>query len=98
MRERLETWVECYRFNRQTVCLLLSVGFDPGAACIERIHATFNLYTLALAGALDVSHEWLDWWAHECRCGENPMEAGNAQEMRKIATIDDLIWVIELTA
>ena len=38
---------------------------------------------------------WLDWWRLECRLGETPLEAGLAdEEMRTIATLDDLIALV----
>lgn len=50
-------------------------------------------YIRALDHAWDIGG-WLEWWWEELRMGECPSQAGlKGQEMRSIATLDDLIKI-----
>jgi hypothetical protein len=40
--------------------------------------------------------QWLEWFSQENDFGRKAMEAGVKEDMRPIATLDDLLWVIEL--
>lgn len=50
--------------------------------------------------ALDSKHNiggWLEWWWLECRLGENPLQAAPVgEELRMIATVDDLVELVLL--
>lgn len=37
-------------------------------------------------------------WLCMCDCGRKEMEAGPKDDMRTIKTVDDLLWLIEVTA
>ena len=54
--------------------------------------------TRAYAALIDDAFESLSWYACENDMGRKEMEAGTGTEMRPIRTVEDLLWLIEVTA
>ena len=70
-------------------------GEDPITNTVWQLQTDL---TRAYAEILDDALESLSWFACENDMGRKGMEAGVAGEMRPIRTVDDLLWLIEVTA
>lgn len=70
-----------------------TVGLNPEAPLPTAAWALAGGYMDALDVAYGIGG-WLEWWWHECRLGENPMQAGFDGKVRLVATIEDLIGII----
>lgn len=55
-------------------------------------------YTKAVAKLVGDPADWLDWYAAENDFGRKAMEAGPTGNLRPIATLADLVWVMEVDA
>jgi len=73
------------------------IGYTPdsrlGTVIYNMIDAQVELIE-RLAGCKDNLLSWFIW---ENDCGERGLEAGIIGDMREIRTVDDLIWVLEIT-
>lgn len=56
----------------------------------------FTNYTTLIAVLLGDELGAVEWFWYECDFGRKPLEGGNAEEMREIATFQDLLWLIEV--
>ena len=56
----------------------------------------FDNYTDCLERLVGDSGSWLHWYCWENGMGKKRLEAGIGNNMRKIKTIKDLLWVINL--
>lgn len=54
--------------------------------------------TRAYAALIDDAFESLSWFARENDMGRKGMEAGVAGSLRHIRTVEDLLWLIEVTS
>lgn len=70
-------------------------GEDPITNTVWQLQTDL---TRAYAALLDDAFESLAWFAYENDMGRNGMQAGAAGEMRPIRTVEDLLWLIEVTA
>ena len=70
-------------------------GEDPITNTVWQLQTDL---TRAYAEILDDALESLSWFACENDMGRKGMEAGVAGEMRPIRTVEDLLWLIEVTA
>ena len=57
-----------------------------------------DAYTKAVAQLVGDQAEWLSWHWSDNEWGEKSLEAGPTENMRQIKTLDDLVWLIEVTA
>ena len=55
-------------------------------------------YTNAVGKLVGDKADWLDWYASENDFGRKHLDAGPTGSTRPISTLDDLIWVMEVTA
>lgn len=70
------------------------LSMAPECALHSAILALIGGYRDALGAAYSIDG-WLEWWWLECGLGSKPMRAGLAgEELRAIATIDDLVRLI----
>lgn len=70
-------------------------GEDPITNTVWQLQSDL---TRAYASLLDDAFESLAWYAGENDMGRNGMQAGAAGETRPIRTLEDLLWLIEVTA
>ena len=70
-------------------------GEDPITNTVWQLQTDL---TRAYAEILDDAFESLNWYAGENDMGRNGMQAGAAGETRPIRTLEDLLWLIEVTA
>lgn len=70
-------------------------GEDPITNTVWQLQTDL---TRAYAALIDDAFESLSWFACENDMGRKGMEAGVAGEMRPIRTVEDLLWLIEVTA
>ncbi len=57
-----------------------------------------TVYTKAVGKLVGDKADWLDWYASENDFGRKHMEAGPTGSTRPISALDDLVWVMEVTA
>lgn len=70
-------------------------GEDPITNTVWQLQSDL---TRAYASLLDDAFESLAWYAGDNDMGRKGMAARVAGEMRPIRTLDDLLWLIEVTA
>ena len=70
-------------------------GEDPITNTVWQLQTDL---TRAYAALIDDAFESLSWFACENDMGRKGMEAGVAGEMRPIRTVEDLLWLIEVTS
>lgn len=70
-------------------------GEDPITNTVWQLQTDL---TRAYAALLDDAFESLAWYAGDNDMGAKGMQAGVAGEMRPIRTVEDLLWLIEVTA
>ena len=70
-------------------------GEDPITNTVWQLQTDL---TRAYAALIDDAFESLSWFACENDMGRKGMEAGVAGEMRPILTVEDLLWLIEVTS
>lgn len=67
---------------------------SPESDFNSALRAVVGAYKEALDEAYNIG-SWLEWWWLECGLGNKPMQASLAgEELRTIATIDDLVALI----
>ena len=79
------------------------IGMRPESPIIEAYWGLFDCHTELIAAILGVE-DWtdqthckndLDWYANECRMGRDPKTGvSTCGKVRKIETINDLLWLI----
>lgn len=74
------------------------LGLSPESPIHVAVWSLQNAYTRSVAQLVGDQAEWLDWYASENDFGRKAMNAGPVGANRPIATLDDLIWVIEVEA
>ncbi len=70
------------------------LGMSPESDFYTAAFGLIGGYMAAIEEAYSMGG-WLDWWLHECRLGDRPMQAGFDGELRTVATVDDLLLIIE---
>ena len=70
-------------------------GEDPITNTVWQLQTDL---TRAYAALLDDALESLAWYAAENDMGAKGMEAGSGSDVRKIRTVEDLLWLIEVSA
>lgn len=74
------------------------LGLSPESPIHVAVWSLQNAYTRAVAQLVGDKAEWLDWYASENDFGRKAIGAGPVGAKRPIASLDDLIWVIEVEA
>lgn len=72
------------------------LGLSPESPIHVAVWSLEGAYTRAVAQLVGDQANWLDWYASENDFGRKAMDAGPTGATRPIATLDDLIWVIEV--
>ena len=70
-------------------------GEDPITNTVWQLQTDL---TRAYAEILDDAFESLSWYASENDMGAKGRKAGIGSDVRKIRTVEDLLWLIEVTA
>ena len=70
-------------------------GEDPITNTVWQLQTDL---TRAYAEILDDAFESLNWYASENDMGAKGMKAGIGSDVRPIRTVQDLLWLIEVTA
>ena len=70
-------------------------GEDPITNTVWQLQSDL---TRAYAEILDDAFESLSWYASENDMGRGGMEAGSGSDVRPIRTVQDLLWLIEVSA
>lgn len=92
----LEQWKACHDETAAKFDALEACFDSPTGGLFDAAWRAFDAYTAVLSILLDDDFKNLDWFASECDFGRKPMEAGKSGDMRRIATFDDLLWLIEV--
>jgi hypothetical protein len=71
-------------------------SYDSGSYALT-MDALFEAYTKTLGELLGDELDWLTWYAYDNAMGKNGLSAGygHAPRLKKIKTLEDLLWVIE---
>ena len=70
----------------------------PEGPITSALWLTQDALTLATAELVGDKAEWLTWFAADNEMGTKAMEAGPVGQLRPIKTLEDLLWVIEVSA
>ena len=68
---------------------------DPGCELYSAIFVLLDVAISATAAAIGDNSEWLEWMVHENDCGRKAYEAGHINDMRKIQSAEDILYLIE---
>lgn len=69
---------------------------DPGSPLWEPAYIVGSRLLEALSELVGDGFSSISWHANECDFGREAMDAGCNGDMRKIETIEDLRWLVEL--
>jgi len=69
-------------------------GASPESPFVACLHDMLGGYIALLSKAAGDDTEMIYWFVHENDCGAKGMEAGFDGDMRKIRTVDDLMWLL----
>jgi hypothetical protein len=73
------------------------MGVSVESPLSDSIFTTYLKYTKTLSKLLNDENDFLEWYYFENRFGTNGLIAGNENETRSIDSIENLLWIIELT-
>ena len=97
--EMLARWARVMRdMEAQYRTLDALMGSEPEAPLPLAVNRLMEAYTDQVSAHLGDSRQWLEWYWLECDLGAKPKVAGPHDDMRRIATIEDLAWVIGAAA
>ena len=91
----LRIWHEAVTESEKEIDALIEIGFRPESRLFTAINNALEALTAATSQIVGDESGWLDWYWLDCRMGRNPLEAGFSDDLRKICTLDDLIWLLE---
>lgn len=91
----MRLWHQRVRALKEELSALIDLlQMAPEAPLNEAAWGLVGGYIAALDARWGIGG-WLEWWWHECKLGDRPLEAGIVGEpMRTIRTIDDLIAIV----
>jgi hypothetical protein len=94
--KRLYEWKEHYdKVEAVTQTLRDLVGIDTDSPLYQALW-DINAYTSTLSELLEDWHGWLDWYMVDNDMGNSMLKARvNGGEMKPIASLEDLLWLIE---
>lgn len=84
--------------NAQIVPLITGNIITVDGPMFKAVSIAQDATTAATAQIVGDGHEWLNWYYLENGMGTKAMDAGPLGKERPIKTVDDLLWVIEVTA
>ena len=71
------------------------LGCEPDSPLLEVIYRLAEAHTDAIARIIGDDTKAMDWWAIECRFGDNPMQAAvHGKKMRLISNLKQLAALI----
>lgn len=71
------------------------MGCEPESPLLEAIYRLAEAHTDAIARIVGDDTKALEWWAVECRFGENPMQAAiHGKKLRPISNLKQLAALI----
>jgi len=70
----------------------------PEGPITTALWTTQDALTKATSDLVGDLSEWLTWFIADNEMGAKAMEAGPVGQLRPIKTLDDLLWVIEVSA
>jgi hypothetical protein len=74
------------------------MGLDPESPVLQAIWAIETDYTKSVAALVGDRYESLFWYWMENGMGRKSFDAGPKGKTRKIKTLKDLLWLIEVAA
>ncbi|MCH9835404.1 hypothetical protein K0U83_07060 [bacterium] len=93
----LTKWAKVINQANEAADNLNAVGMSPEAPILEALWAATEALTHAVETRLGIaSPGWLDWYACENHVGKDGKEAGYGDDLRKIKTLEDLAWLVEM--
>lgn len=70
------------------------LGLAGESRICQAVWGLQSALTKAVAAHIGATADWLSWYACENDFGRKAMEAGPADSMRQIRSIEDLVWVM----
>lgn len=91
----LHRWHEAVTEGEKEIDALVEIGFRPESVPCAAINNALEAMTSATSQVVGDENNWLEWYWRECQMGSNPLKAGRLGDLRKICSLDDLIWLVE---
>ena len=73
------------------------IGVDTESELFDTMFKMHDNYMAMVSDKVGDDFDSLGWYVYENEYGEKAMEAGVKDDMRKIKTIDDLMWLMEVS-
>lgn len=94
--EMLQEWQKTITATDSQISALRAVLGMSDCALYESIRQMQCRYTESVARNVGDKSEWLEWFWLENEMGARGHEAGVDDDMRKIKTLDDLLWLVKI--
>jgi hypothetical protein len=95
----LKRWSDIMKRSDDLLAPVIDVlDLRPEGPVTTALWITQDALTKATAELVGDHAEWLNWFAADNELGAKGMEAGPDGQLRSIKTLEDLLWVIEVTA
>lgn len=78
--------------------LMRIVGECVESPLWEEVWATADLLIESVSELIGDDNASLNWYINENGCGAKLLEAGVNGDMRRIGTVEDLLWLIDMEA
>lgn len=95
----LTKWAKVINSARDQVEWFSGAGMRPEAPILCAIFDLMDRYSSTLCELMGIEAgemNWLYWYACENHMGKDGKEAGYGGDLRKIRSIDDLAWLVEM--
>lgn len=94
----LQRWAGTMKRGDNLLAPVIDVlDLRPEGPVTTALWITQDALTKATAELVGDGAEWLNWFAADNELGAKAMEAGPLGKERPIKTLEDLLWVIEVT-
>ena len=95
----LRRWAAALKASNSLIDPVIElVDLRPEGPITTAVWTTQNALTEATSELVGDQAEWLSWFSAENEMGSKAMKAGPQGSLRCIRTLEDLLWVIEVTA
>jgi len=92
----LETWRSLHeQLDTHWDQLRSTTGASVDSPLGDAVWKIFAEYTVALSDLLDDDFCYLHWYWLDNDMGTRGLDAGTKDDMRKIESLDDLLWIID---
>lgn len=71
------------------------IGCDANSPIISIMYSLHEELTQCVAREIGDTNRWLEWYAWDNLMGSRKLEAGFDDNIKPIASIEDLIWLID---